>query len=87
MGIKPGYEEEIWEAPGPKGQSLYGGWYPFIGNIIHLDDKHKDIDHMEFWVSGGWAYSLPWISSQNAQELNFSTEIEWILDEPREPDV
>ena len=89
MGIKAGYETEIWEVPSEDNRHYYSGWYPFIGEIIEKSESRETIDGMEVWVSEGLSYNVPWMPVGKTQELHFSVVIDWVLDEPpdAEPDA
>lgn len=81
MGIASGYETEVWEASWDDGRHYYGGWYPFVGLVTVLDEDHEKIGEVDFWVSRGVSYGVPWIGSDKVNEIHFSTVIGWLLDE------
>jgi hypothetical protein len=84
MGIRPGYETEVWEVPWDDGRHYYGGWYPFIGSVLTRHEAPAQLGKLELTVSPGLSYDLPWIQADRAQELHFSAVIDWLLSEPPE---
>jgi hypothetical protein len=84
MGITPGYETEVWEAPSDNDRHYYSGWYPFVGDIMELDEEHERIGQVEFWVSRNLSYSVPWVSGDRVHEVHFSAVVDWIIGEPPE---
>ncbi len=81
MGIRFGFETEVWDVPSADYRRFCSGWYPFIGHIVKKAENQK-IEDMEVWISEGLSYSVPWLVSNNAHELHFSTIVDWILNGP-----
>jgi hypothetical protein len=83
MGIKPGYETEVWAISWESGRHFYCGWYTFIGSVSAKSDERAEIGGMELWVSEG--SRVPWLPWEGASEIHFSTVIGWTIEEPEPP--
>ena len=86
MGIRFGYETEVWDAPWDGGRRCCGGWYTFLGDIVTKSEDHVLFDDMELWLSEGVSYNVPWLEPGNGHEIHFYTTVDWVLDEPMEPE-
>ena len=87
MGIKQGYEAEVWEVTESTNRHYYCGWYPFHGKIIKASKNGVEYDGMKVWVTSGLSMSFGDFPKEGVQELYFSTTTQWVLDEPPEPDT
>jgi len=91
MGVKPGYETEVWEVPSRDGRHYYSGWYPFIGSVVAKSDERAEIGGraemggMELWVLEGLSYRVPWLPAEGVNEIHFCAIIGWTIEEPEPP--
>jgi len=86
MGIRFGFETEVWDCQWDNHRRYCSGWYPFVGRIIHESEEPTDMDGMEIFAAKGLSYSAPWFPAEDVHEIHFSTVVDWILNEPAEID-
>jgi hypothetical protein len=81
FGIDPYKEIEVWEASLGPNEHFYGGWFFVVGNIEKVGAEFE-IQNVKFNFSEFKTYTVDWFPAKSIFELNFSTTLPWVIDEP-----
>jgi hypothetical protein len=83
LGIDPEKEGEVYEC-GPEGPlSVYGGWFYFVGELIHAGDRMTDAaTGFQYWFGDAKSLPRPEVDfGENVLAVEFIMKIPWAISE------